>query len=340
MNLEGVLLFLTYRCNLRCGFCLSFNSYWAPDPSIQIPAATSPTISMGSTRNVQEMTTEEVINRVIPQCEAAGVRTVALSGGEVLVRQDAAEIFTALGRSGMTWCLDSNLMLCTDAIADSIVATGCNAVFFSLDGPQKVHDTLRCSRKSYAKGTEGLKRLVQARGKESKTKIIVNCVLQPGNESALEDMPALVSELGADAISFQLLSEHRKAHGFDAETAFLSLEAARVRALEIGLPLEVYPLSRPDPIDLGDWFGTRSTRFYRSCRYIHANLRIDPQGNVMPCLEHRIGNVLEEDLKEIWNGEVYSSFRRSLTEKGPFSACLRCCNMTVENAREDDHTTT
>jgi len=316
-----VLLILTYRCNLRCPYCVVFNPvrYWRPDESVPIAPALSR----------EEMTTEQIVGRLIPQCEEAGVDVIALTGGEIMVRKDVKEIFRALGDSSLKWCIDSNLSFCTDEVADTIIAASCDTVFASLDGPPEVHNKLRASPRAYKGFSEGLTRLMRARSEaaESKTSVVLNCVVQAGNELALPDVARIASEYGVDGVSFQLLSKLDYGEEFKADVAAQAIEEARRLADERGLRMSVFPIPKPSPTELTSWFSSPpSTAFFQGCSYIYGSLRIDPSGNVIPCVEHRLGNILEEDLLDIWNGSVYKSFRRQIA-MAPIKACLRCCNM-------------
>ena len=337
MSISHVLLFLTYRCNLHCSFCLSFNGYWQGEPSLSLPVAVAPQLSLRPARLVQEMTTSDIIDRVIPQFLESNVQVVALSGGEVLVRRDAEIIFRELGKSKLGWCFDSNMMLCTQPVAEAIIDASCDSVLVSLDGQREVHNRLRRNPRAYDKTTEGLQRLLHARSEtnNAKTKIILNFVLQPGNEPSPPHMVQLAADFGVDEIQFQLLSERKYQQLFDAEIAAKSMYQAFELARNFGLPAALYPVSDPSLENLTSWFSMPLTKlqpdaFYRGCRYIHNNLRIDPEGNVIPCLEYKLGNILEEDLLDIWNGDAYRTFRKQLALNGPFEACLRCCNISHE----------
>jgi radical SAM protein with 4Fe4S-binding SPASM domain len=275
------------------------------------------------------MTTEQIVKRVIPQCEQAGVEVIALTGGEVLVRKDATTIFRALGEADLKWCIDSNLSFCTDEVAGAIIAAECDTVFASLDGPPEVHNKLRASPRAYKGFSEGLARLMRARAESagSKTSVGLNCVVQAGNESAASDVVRIAAEFGADAVSFQLVSKLDYGEDFKADVAVRAIGEARRLADDLGLRFSVFPVPDPTQAELTSWFSSPpSTAFFRGCSYIHSSLRIDPSGNVIPCVEHRLGNILEEDLLDIWRGSAYESFRRQITV-APIKACLRCCNM-------------
>ncbi len=296
---------------------------------MMLPIAVEPKAFMLPGPRNREMSTSDIIDRVIPECEKSGAGVIALSGGEVLLRADALDIFCALGKSSMRWCLDSNLMLCDELVAETLIREGCDAVFVSFDGRKDIHNKLRRNPKAFDKAVNGLRCIIEARRKLNKScNITVNFVLQPGNECEPVNMVELALSWGVDELNFQLLSERIYSSRFDAEAAAFSLGSAYALAKERGLPTKTYPVPKPDADDLNGWYSMPLTnRNFKGCTYIHENLRIDPEGNVIPCIEYKLGNILDQDLSEIWNGNSYQTFRKKLTDSGPFEACLRCCNM-------------
>lgn len=319
-----VLFIPTYRCNLRCPYCLVFDPvrYWQHDATVALPAA----VADG------ELTTEQIVDRVIPQCEELGVKVFALTGGEVMLRRDIGRIFERLGASSMSWCIDSNLSRCTPGLAGAIVDAGCDTVFVSIDGSESVHNQVRASRFAFHQATRGLRAIANARAASggSRPQIVLNCVLQPGNESAPPDVVGLADEYGADGTAFQLLSKlSYEGPAFDSREALRALAAARREAHVRGIEMSTFPLGDPGNEDLEQWFGSSpSATFFSDCTYVETSLRIDPVGNVIPCVENAVGNVLTHDLREIWEGPSYQLFRDRIHHE-PLSACQRCCNMSV-----------
>lgn len=76
--------------------------------------------------------------------------------------------------------------------------------------------------------------------------------------------------------------------------------------------------------------GKKSQR-YNLCPYPWVSLVVASNGDCVACcrdLEHRtvLGNLLTQELEEIWNGEKYQALRRALAEKRPddMAACKGC----------------
>lgn len=321
-----VLLLLTYRCNLRCPHCLAFEPvhYWRPEPSL----AFAPAVAH------RELGVPEIVQSILRPCEEGGVATVALTGGEPLLRRDFTALVEVLGRSNLDWCLDSNLARCTPEIARSIIDAGCSAVQVSVDGPERVHNRMRGSRWAYSQTMAGLDNLLTARrtaGAEGQTSVIANCVLQHGNEEVPADIVTWASEKGLGEVNFQFLSSYHGSPGFRSEVASEALREARELGARRGVAVGTFPLATPTSTDLDHWFAASPARsFFAGCDYLTTSLRIDPSGNVMPCLEHSMGNVLDRGLLDIWRGPEYREFRLRICH-GPLAACERCCNLRMES---------
>jgi MoaA/NifB/PqqE/SkfB family radical SAM enzyme len=318
---SSVLLILTNKCNLRCPYCLVFNpvNYWRAAPDVALPVAEVP----------REMTIDQVIGRVIPQCEKAGVKVMALTGGEILLRRNIVSLFRALGRSSLRWCMDSNMAFCTDEVANAILDAECDTVFASLDGPEDVHNRLRSSRSAFRQFHAGCTTLMKAlRARPDRpTKLALNCVVQPGNEHCLAEVVRCAHTLDASSVTFQLLSAYAYGARFDTPAALDSLHEAIALGAELGVLVESFPVEQPTQDHLDRWFAeVIDQRFFAGCGYIHSSMRIDPGGNVIPCVENKLGNILEQDLLEIWHGEGYRLFRSHIDQR-PLDACARCCNM-------------
>lgn len=103
-----------------------------------------------------------------------------------MVKENVELIFRTLGRSKLNWCFDSNMMLCSQRIAEEIVNSTCDSVLVSLDGTGEIHNKLRCNPKAYDRTINSIQQLLDAGNeiKNFKTSIILNCVLLTGNESS------------------------------------------------------------------------------------------------------------------------------------------------------------
>jgi len=120
-NPDGLTLIwnLTRACNLNCHHCYA---------------------SAGRREEGELSLTE--IKGVIPSLKRAGVRSVVLSGGEPLMREDIYDIGKALKESGIRTFLSTNGLLINRENIGEIAETF-DYVGISLDGTPSVHDAFR-----------------------------------------------------------------------------------------------------------------------------------------------------------------------------------------------------
>ena len=110
---------LTLACDARCVHCGSF---------------------AGPARH-RELSTPEALDAV-DQLAELGCRSVTLSGGEPLMREDWPALAGRIVERGMRLEMVTN-GLAVEAQADTIAAAGFFAVSLSVDGPPALHDELR-----------------------------------------------------------------------------------------------------------------------------------------------------------------------------------------------------
>jgi radical SAM protein with 4Fe4S-binding SPASM domain len=68
---------------------------------------------------------------------------------------------------------------------------------------------------------------------------------------------------------------------------------------------------------------------YPHCESIYFIAEISPDGRVTPCRDYQdysCGNINEQSLYEIWNGDRFKRFRREM-KKGLMPVCSRCCGL-------------
>ncbi|MBL7196798.1 MAG: SPASM domain-containing protein [Candidatus Omnitrophica bacterium] len=62
------------------------------------------------------------------------------------------------------------------------------------------------------------------------------------------------------------------------------------------------------------------------CRYPWQHFKVSLSGNVKICCFSSAvaGNIFKQSVEEIWNGEVYRIYRRTVNTKSPFPECSVC----------------
>lgn len=162
----------TLRCNLTCRHCGSDCTRDAQGP--ELPA-------------------DRVIEvfRDIAAHNDARTITVAVTGGEPLVRPDLFTVTEELGRLGFPWGMVTNGMLVTDRVVEQCARTGMRTVSVSLDGLEDTHNWLRNNPTSFRKAVNALRAFRQA-GFLALVGAIT-CA-HPGNIDQLEEIYNLLRE--------------------------------------------------------------------------------------------------------------------------------------------------
>ena len=73
------------------------------------------------------------------------------------------------------------------------------------------------------------------------------------------------------------------------------------------------------------------TEIYKPCLYPYSNTIINPMGDIYPCLSYKMGNIKEQNLKEIINSTKYCCFRKNLKYSQVFNSCQMCCELKVKD---------
>ena len=169
----GGMLELTERCNLACVHCY-----------INQPAGSR-------LAQAGEMTTAQIAE-ILDQIADAGCLFLALSGGELLVRPDFAEIYRYARQRGMLVTLLTNGTLLTPHIADLLADSRPQAVEITLYGATPgTYEAVTQIPGSYARCRRGIELLLE-RG----LPLTLKSVLLTINRHELAEMRAFAERLG------------------------------------------------------------------------------------------------------------------------------------------------
>ncbi len=181
-----LILDITHRCNLKCRIC-----------DIWQTGLAEMDMDLGSVKNL------------LVQAQELGIRSVALSGGEVLLRKDICDIFDHarligikdLGVLSNGILINKNLHVINTYLLDNTITP-----VVSLDSlDEKVHNHIRNLPVAWQETTQGLRALALL--KKVHPQINFNIISIILNEN-LEELPRLVDfalSLGANSLQFQAL---------------------------------------------------------------------------------------------------------------------------------------
>ncbi|MEN8163073.1 MAG: radical SAM protein [Acidobacteriota bacterium] len=283
-------------CNLRCPFC--------------------PTgLNLQSHQRMMKLEDYQVIlEKIAPFAQHIGL----YNWGEPLLNKNLPEMIEATHALRIQTIIDTNLSLSdlTDAEAERLVSSGLSVLRASIDGAsQESYEKYRVHG-DFARTQNNLRALVAAKKRLglASPSITWNFLINGHNESEIETARRAARDIGV-RIRFALMEiwDGEKGKGWEStfhnKTSLLARLKRHVASASKDLPIPLRDLRLHDKL----------TPF---CSQPFSVMFIAPDGHVMPCCnvwgsEYSMGNLLEEDLEEIWNGDRFRKSRAFLFRYGP-----------------------
>jgi radical SAM family uncharacterized protein len=255
---------LTYKCNLRCKMC----PFWKRS-------------SMDSSLEKEKA--------ILKQIHSSGVCGIAFEGGEPLLRNDLVKILAFSRSLPLQTSLVTNGTLLESRI-DEIAPYVNGAIYVSLDGLEKTHDTIRGVSGCFKKAIKGII------ASKDKVSVTINTTIMAENLHEIEDMVNLAKELNTGmsvAVAYQYCNAYVSAPTAD--------EIAKTAKKLIAMKKKGYPL-----VNSVNYFKVMAKEKNWKCRPWTA-INVDPNGNlVLPCYvrnEYATSvSVLETDIKTVISG--------------------------------------
>lgn len=308
--------------------------------------------------NTKGKLTVQKMQKIFKDLKILGTKRVVFTGGEPLLRSDIKELIKGLNEAGIKPTIYTNGYLFNEEIGLCILKNNAD-VSFSLDGfSSPTHEKIRGVPRSFSPVIKGIRLLSQIRNSLKKTvrttKIVVNYTIQEENVDDLKLGVYEIDKLGADSVRFALV--HSPGRFYVEKESIQKIKEFVGQLVKISHKLKTDISFSPFVLDLaknrlssadlrqGLLCAKLLREFPVPCFISHYSMVIDAFGRVFPCLythydtndfasyEGRrqrfiMGNVFQEDLKDIWNGRKYNKFRKKVklvTEKTIPEVCTQC----------------
>lgn len=235
--------------------------------------------------------------------------------GEPYLHHQFLEMVSYASTKNIYTATSTNAHYLKEKSAEATVQSGLSKLIISIDGTtQDTYQSYRIGG-SLEKVIEGTKAIVKAKRElKSKTPYIVFqfLVVKP-NEHQLPEVYKLAKELGVDEVK---------------------LKSAQIYNFENGSPLipeqekyARYRLGKDGRYQIKNQFDNNCWKMWHSCV-------ITWDGKVLPCCfdkdaQYSMGNLQEQSFEEIWYGEKYQAFRKTLfTNRKEIEICKNCTEGT------------
>ena len=283
---------ITYQCNCRCQMCQRWK-----DPR----------------RN--EMSLEEY-QKLAADLYTMGSHQISISGGEPLLRSDVFEIIASFAGRKMSVNLCTNGLL-LEKYGDDVRDSGATCVTVSLDGATAAsHDNIRGIAGSYRQIEAGIYRLLKSPGS---SRPILRVRMTVSNHNAHEIRPFFEKWHDvADDILLQPVHHCTDAFYTGMDDTDLKIDPDTLARQVVGTPFANDNYIKR----LIHSLKTSGSFPHQTCYAGILMARIDPWGNVYPCLEQHVclGSVREHGFQVIWNSENFEQERKRLA----YNRACRC----------------
>jgi MoaA/NifB/PqqE/SkfB family radical SAM enzyme len=259
-----------------------------------------------------EMTSEEYA-RLADDFLRMGVHLVSIAGGEPLLREDIFSIIKAFTRYGMTVNVSTNGLL-LERYAEQIARSGASCITVSIDGvTARTHEKIRGTPGSFGKIVRGIQSFL---GRPSKERPLLR-VRMTICEQNIGEVGAFYRRWNRIADDVLLQPVHQCTDAFyagqDKDLFHLDPEL-------LAQQLEETPFKKKGGYMYELLESLRKRRAFPAHRCYAGVLmvRLDPWGNVYPCLEQhvRVGSVRSDDFQRIWNSDVFNQARKGIAGNG------------------------
>ncbi len=281
---------LTKRCNNHCLYC-----YLAEGPSGQDC----------SRDRSSEMSTRELTDTIAKLCDEAPVQSIALSGGEPLLREDLPEILSFIRSKRVSIVVITNGTLLT---RERLASVGTDVTFeiTLLSYHREVHDQLAGRRGAWAAAVDGMANVRQAKG--NFVSVFVATKLNCADVGKTAEMAIA---LGANGLMYNRVNlgarNIRYADRLLPTAAMIreNLDTLEEMGPRYQLPVAVGVAIEPCVIDI------------RKYKHIHfgwcplagegSYFTVDPQGNVRVCNHSSVvlGNLKQDRFTDIYYEHPY-----------------------------------
>jgi radical SAM protein with 4Fe4S-binding SPASM domain len=301
---------LLNRCNLKCKKC----NYWRSN-------------------NAYAMDTS-VIKEIIYQVSELGCYNIKFSGGEVLLREDLAEIIKYTKSTHIENVnLTTNGTLINARTARELIEAGLDQISISIDSPfELMHDELAGLKGAWERTLNAFRILKrESEHSEKELNIILQCVVSRDNLYALKDVVALANTLKVNGLSFLAYNSRylgNKDSDLDVNEIMYFNEVfprviANAEALGMRITNPAYHVLKGEEMD----------EYYlnNSCYIPWINYYISAGGKVYACCASKeanfeLGALNDTSLKEILRSEKYNTLREECKYPVKNKVCIACLN--------------
>ena len=276
-------------------------------------------------------------------------------GGEPFVYRDLLPLIQHMKQKDLIVSVVTNATMLADDAPD-LVAMGLDFLIISIDGSRDVHDQIRGKVGTFDRVMAGIEAVRKQKEYFHALApfVVISATISQDNAGNFDDVFKVCEEIDADAMimyySYFQTEESCREHeefmrekldtnpisqrgflwGHDKiDTAAVVETVKRIKARRWPFAYVFAPELTYDEIPR--YYTEQQNAFgYGRCIVPWSMTEILPNGDVVTCRDYpdyKVGNIKEDSILKIWNGERYRRFRTVLKQDGPLPVCSRCCGL-------------
>jgi len=306
-----LIIFLTYRCNLRCKYCSSWK---------------------GLKRN-KELSIADWKSIILQFQEWVGPYHLTLTGGEPFKSASILPLIKFLqNKKNIKTSILTNGSLLNKNLCDRIINSRINDITISVNSLNPDIQDFLTGKKGLCQKIKKNIKLLKDSDKLNKMKLYIATII---NEMNLEELPRLVEytkEMNLQGIKFQMINSHTVNNkNYDPnwynKTQFWPQNSEKFKKIleELIKMKKIYPIwNSKKQLKTIEYFLKNPSGKDDYCTANRKNICVDPYGNLGFCeLKNKFSNIHNQKIKEFWYSKRIKEIRR---EK-----CNRTCKYLNSN---------
>jgi len=336
---------VTNACNLRCRMC----GQWSEEGYV-----------LNHTVDTRSRMTLADWKRLVDEIAEHKIRFVLVRGGEPFLFRGIIELLRYINAKGIFLSIDTNGTV-LDRCAVELSSISNMHITFSVDGPEDVHDVVRCEKGSFQKIRQNIALLTDLEQKcGNKISKSICFTISRYNYTSLGQMADVARSLSIPSVNIvpYYYFSNKVGTEYDRElrenfdcTAFswkgFHHEGSGVQFDRFKEELQRYRETLGDIYDFPYmpltqdeyriWFHDESTQVRSAtCLNVENLIDIQPTGEANFCVDfpdYSIGNIKDASISEVWNSSRAQRFRDYRRRK-PLSVCHRCGAKYISEIKE------
>jgi len=322
---EEVQIYPTNICNLRCVFCVTTTGIYKGQ------------------REVSKQRWLEVAQEI---CDMGVKRVLISGGGEPLISPATLPMMALFKNHNIHGRMINNGTMWKEEKILAAVRMGWDQITFSLDGPtREIHEKLRAVPGCFERTLSAIRRFAEVKlgmRKES-PRLEINHVLNKENYRHIKKMVQLSIDLEIAHLNLEPICDNNphvtniRISEKEREELVGGLFAEAVELAEDrGLSTNIRGLMSINDVDkagemkemiLGQLGPRDSNRPLAELACYEPWLwpKIEANGEMWPCSTTPLEeNIIERNFRDIWHGQVFTEYRKKITERNLPESCQNC----------------